>query len=131
MHPQFPHILTKILLLAIAGLIPATAESGYVRVTDAKASSLSSAHCSGATSKATGDRRIAHDYAELGFLGHSGGASAPSPASTSSAGVSVAILPSTDLLGDSQLVLRIGPAGKVFLPSPFSNGVFRPPRFVV
>ncbi len=131
MRLRFSHILASICLVTLVGLIPENAEAGFVWITDSTAGSLMSAHDAGAgPANHAADRRIELGRPEPGFLGHSAGASAPSPQRPSTGSLSVAILSSAKLSGESQLIDRLGPDRKVWLPPAFLSGIFRPPRFV-
>ncbi len=60
------------------------------------------------------------------------GMSGPSTVhSITNGGAAHAMLPTTLIDIPTQLITQLGPEGRVWLPPPFSTGVFRPPRFVV
>lgn len=130
MSPRFSQFLTAILLFTVAGLVPSIAEGGYVRITDLSSSPLAIAQGHGAGT--SDDSQIEHngpDRPDLVLGGDAAGATSPSTSGPSSSAGWVAILPDAGLSGRAQLVQRLGPAGKVWLPPGFLSGVFRPPRF--
>lgn len=58
------------------------------------------------------------------------GMSSPSTSSTLIQGGGAIAVLSTNLIDSStQLITQLGPEGRVWLPPPFSTGVFRPPRY--
>lgn len=129
MSRRISNILVGALLVALAGTIPASAEAGYVKITDSASSLLMSNPSTGAgTADKGASKRIDREPDEFSVAGQSQGASAPSTPSPTTAGGGLAILPPSVISAQAQLVQWLGPAGKLWLPPPFSSGIFRPPR---
>lgn len=66
---------------------------------------------------------------QFGSLGSGGGMSSThSAGGTAGSGASQSALIAADVDVSVELAARLGPQGRVWLPPPFSTGVFRPPR---
>lgn len=130
------NLLTAALLVGVFS-VSATAEAGFVSVADSSSESLLAAGA-GASSSVPARSEKNQDPSYLlgrlldgGFADQSGGmTSSPQTSSAGSNAPPPAALTTTALSAEAQLIQRLGPAGKVWLPPPFSTGVFRPPRFV-